>query len=53
MCIVYCKREKLYDLVDQMYKEATSGDYYNLITVCDKYIDKANKEASNTDEKED
>ena len=30
------------DLVDKMYDEAKSGDYYNLIAVCDRYIDIAN-----------
>lgn len=30
------------DLVDAMHKEATSGDYYNLIAVCDRYIQIAN-----------
>lgn len=37
------KRAGLGDLVEQMRKEATSGDYYNLISVCDGYIDKANE----------
>lgn len=31
------------DLVDKMHEEATSGDYYNLIAVCDKYIDICNE----------
>ena len=35
------------DLVDKMYKEATSGDYYNLISVCNDYIDIANGGESN------
>ncbi len=39
------KREKLNDLVDQMYTEATSKDYYHLIAVCDGYIAKANEAA--------
>ena len=39
------KREDLGNLKDAMYKEATSGDYYNLIAVCDKYIDMANAKA--------
>ena len=47
------KNEKLHNLVDQMYKEATSGDYYNLIAVCDGYIDKANEAAGDTEEEED
>ena len=29
--------------IDQMHKEATSGDYYNLIAVCDRYIDAVNE----------
>lgn len=32
------------DLVDKMYAEATAGNYNNLITVCDGYIDIANGE---------
>ena len=32
------------DLVSKMIKEATSGDYWHLIAVCDKYVDIANKE---------
>ena len=32
------------DLVKQMQAEAMSGDYYNLIAVCDRYIDIANEE---------
>lgn len=39
------KREGLRDLVDQMHKEATSGDYNNLLMVCMSYIDKANEAA--------
>lgn len=30
------------DLVPQMISRATSGDYYNLIAVCQEYIDIAN-----------
>ncbi len=30
------------DLVDQMHKEAMSGDYNNLLCVCMKYMDIAN-----------
>jgi hypothetical protein len=30
------------DLVDKMHEEATSGTYYNLIAVCDKYVSIAN-----------
>lgn len=29
--------------VDKMYEEATSGDYYNLIAVCNGYINKCNQ----------
>lgn len=29
--------------VDHMYEEAKSGNYYNLIAVCDKYVNEANK----------
>lgn len=39
------KREGLRELVDEMHKRATSGDYYHLIAVCDEYIDKANEKA--------
>ena len=39
------KKEGLEDLKAAMFKEATSGDYYNLIAVCDKYIDMANAKA--------
>ena len=35
--------------IDKMYAEATSGNYYNLIAVCDGYIDKCN-EALGADE---
>ncbi len=33
------------DLVDDMHKRATNGDYENLICVCQKYLDIANGEA--------
>lgn len=33
-------------LVDKMRKEAMSGDYNNLICVCDSYIDIANESLS-------
>lgn len=39
------RREGLRELVSEMQKEATSGDYYHLIAVCDKYIDMANAKA--------
>ena len=47
------KREGLGDLVSQMQKEATSGDYYHLIAVCDSYLDKANDAAGGDYEEED
>ena len=37
------KRAGLRDKVDQLYEEAKSGDYYNLIAVCDRYVDMANE----------
>lgn len=39
------KAEGLKDKVEAMHKEAMSGDYYNLIAVCDGYINMANEEA--------
>lgn len=36
--------------VDKMYGEAKSGDYYNLIAVCDGYVEKANEALGLTDE---
>ena len=47
------KKEGLGDLVSQMQKEATSGDYYHLIAVCDSYLDKANDAAGEDYEEED
>jgi len=37
------KKAGLKDKVDAMYKEATSGDYNNLICVCLKYVEMANE----------
>ena len=37
------------DLVDQMYEEAKSGDYSNLLRVCMKYIDIANESCEKRD----
>lgn len=37
------KNEGLRDKVDEMYKKAQSGDYSNLICVCDEYVQMANK----------
>ena len=39
------KSEGLREDADNMYREATSGDYNNLICVCTGYIDKANDKA--------
>ena len=36
------RNEGLGNLVEEMQKKAKSGDYYNLIAVCDSYLDKAN-----------
>lgn len=44
------RREGLRDLVDKMYEEAMSGDYYNLLAVCQGYIDLANERAEENDE---
>lgn len=38
--------------VEQMYEEAESSDYYNLIAVCDGYIDKVNEKLGLTEEDE-
>ena len=40
------KRTGHSDLVDKMREEAKSGDYSNLICVCDSYIDIANESLS-------
>ena len=37
------KRTGHADLVAEMHERATAGDYYNLIAVCDEYIDIANE----------
>jgi hypothetical protein len=37
--------EGLYDLVDEMYAQATGDDYDNLVAVCMQYVDIANDEA--------
>lgn len=39
------RAEGLGELVDGMRKEATSGDYWNLVAVCDKYVEMANTAA--------
>ena len=38
------------DLTEQMYKEATAGDYNNLICVCDRYLDIANEGLEDDDD---
>lgn len=37
------KRAGLRDRVNEMYERATAGDYYNLIAVCDEYVEMANE----------
>lgn len=44
------KHEGLRYLVDQMHKEAMSGDYDHLVATCMKYLDKANKAATREEE---
>lgn len=48
------RNEGLGNLVSKMQKEATSGDYWNLIAVCDEYVQMANEQAGDySDEDED
>lgn len=46
------RKAGLGDKVSQMHKEATAGDYYNLIAVCDRYVEMANDKLGLTDEEE-
>lgn len=46
------KNEGLGNLVSEMQKRATSGDYNNLIRVCDEYIGMANLKAEVNEEDE-
>lgn len=46
------KMAGLYEKVPEMREEAMSGDYWNLIAVCDKYVDMAN-EALGLEEEDD
>lgn len=39
------RNEGLRKLEQEMMQKASSGDYYNLIRVCDEYLDMANKKA--------
>ena len=39
--------------INQLYNEATSGDYSNLICVCDEYLDRVNERLGFTDEDDD
>ena len=39
------RKEGLGDLVKEMQTKATSGDYDNLVAVCDEYVQMANKKA--------
>lgn len=45
------KRTGHRDLIDKMREEAMSGDYSNLICVCDSYIDIANESLSEQEDK--
>ena len=47
------KNEGLKDEADKMYKEATSGDYDNLLCVCVRYVDMANEKAEENGYEED
>lgn len=47
------RKAGLDDKIDQMREEAKSGDYWNLLAVCDKYIDMANEALGLEDEEED
>ena len=47
------KSEGLNNLVDEMRSRAMSGDYYNLIRVCDEYIGIANLHAEVSDDEDD
>ena len=46
------KNEGLRDKVDEMFSRATSGDYYNLIAVCDEYVQMANEKAGEEDDED-
>jgi hypothetical protein len=37
------RKAGLQDKVDKMYEEAESGDYYNLLAVCNRYVRMANE----------
>lgn len=39
------RNEGLGDLVSEMQKKATSGDYWHLVAVCDDYVQRANEVA--------
>lgn len=40
------------DDIDQMHEDAMSGDYNNLICVCDRWIDKVNEKLGLEDDEE-
>lgn len=44
------KNEGLRNKVGEMQERAMSGDYWNLIAVCDEYIDMANEAAGDEEE---
>lgn len=47
------KKAGMRDEVQKMYDEAKSSDYYNLLRVCDGYIQKVNEKLGLTDDGED
>ena len=47
------KRAGLFDKVSEMREKAMSGDYSNVITTCDEYLDMANEALGLDDEDED
>jgi hypothetical protein len=44
------RKAGLQDKVDEMYEKAESGDYYNLLAVCSRYVRMANEALGLTDE---
>lgn len=46
------KQAGLKDKIEEMYDKAKSGDYYNLIAVCDEYVQMANEALGLTDDEE-
>ena len=46
------RKAGLRDKIDEMYSRATSGNYYNLIAVCDEYVEMANEALGLEDEED-